>query len=64
MKEARTALQEVHEGVYGSHSSGANLVKKLLRTGYYWSSMEQEAIHYSNKFLQCQQHGHLVHAPT
>jgi hypothetical protein len=41
--EALTTLTEVHNGICGSHSSGLTLAKKLLRTGYYWPTMEKEA---------------------
>ena len=33
--EVKIALQEVHEGICGAHSSGPTLAKKLLRMGYY-----------------------------
>lgn len=62
--EALTALMKVHNGIYGSHSSGLTLAKKFLRIGYYWPTMEKEAHQFVQKCLQCQQHGYLIHAPT
>ena len=32
--------------------------------GYYWHKMEQDFFTFLKKFLQCQQHGNLIHAPT
>lgn len=43
LNEANTALHEVHEGICGGHFNGLSLAKKLMRTGYYWPRMEQDA---------------------
>src|SRR5271167_305613 len=42
--ESKRALIDVHKGICGSHSNGLTLARKLLRAGYYWPKMEQEAI--------------------
>lgn len=44
------ALQEVHEGICGTHSSGPTLAKELLITGYYWSNMEKESYQSDKRF--------------
>lgn len=33
--ESEIALHEIHEGIYGTHSSWLTLAKKLLHLGYY-----------------------------
>lgn len=39
-EESKKALQEVHNDICGTHSSGLTLLKKLIRLGYYWPTME------------------------
>ncbi|XP_012830039.1 PREDICTED: uncharacterized protein LOC105951196 [Erythranthe guttata] len=36
-------LREVHEGICGNHLSGKNLALKILRQGYYWPTMHEDA---------------------
>ncbi len=55
-------LEEVHQGVCGTHSSGLTLGKKLLRIGYYWPTMEADTYHFVKRCVPCQQHGDLIHA--
>ena len=44
LDESKCALINVHEGICRSHSNGLTLAHKLIRVGYYWPNMEQEAI--------------------
>ncbi|RDX81292.1 hypothetical protein CR513_38054, partial [Mucuna pruriens] len=41
-KEAKEILKEIHEGVFGTHASGPNMARKILRAGYYWAKMESD----------------------
>ncbi|XP_065026191.1 uncharacterized protein LOC135650630 [Musa acuminata AAA Group] len=41
--EAQMVLTETHEGVCGEHIGGRTLAHKILRQGYYWSTMCQDA---------------------
>ena len=34
-------MREVHAGVYGPHMGGHMLVRKIMRTGYFWLTMRQ-----------------------
>ncbi|XP_070056908.1 uncharacterized protein [Nicotiana tomentosiformis] len=36
-------MREIHEGHCGNHARGRSLVKPLIRAGYYWPKMEEEA---------------------
>ncbi|KAK3034730.1 hypothetical protein RJ639_032683 [Escallonia herrerae] len=47
--ESVYALQEVHEGICGQHLGGRTLAQKILRQGYYWPTMQKDAI----EFTQC-----------
>ncbi|KAH7848295.1 hypothetical protein Vadar_000864 [Vaccinium darrowii] len=42
--EATMIMEEIHEGVCGPHMNGIMLAKKILRQGYYWSTMETECV--------------------
>ena len=33
-------MREVHAGVYGPHMEGHMLAHKMMRTGYFWLTME------------------------
>ena len=63
-EESKRALVDVHEGICGSHSNGLTLAHKLIRAGYYWPNMKQDAIKYAQSCKQCQLHGNRIHAPT
>ena len=58
------ALQEVHSGICGAHTSGIVLERQILRAGYYWPTIEEDACNFVRKCLPCQQHANLVHAPA
>ncbi|XP_070029908.1 uncharacterized protein [Nicotiana sylvestris] len=62
-KQAATIMTEVHSGVCGPHMSGYVLVKKILRAGYYWLTMERDCISFVRKCRQYQVHGDLIHSP-
>ncbi|XP_065002236.1 uncharacterized protein LOC135635220 [Musa acuminata AAA Group] len=47
--EAQTVLAEIHEGVCGKHSGGRTLAHKILRQGYYWSTMCRDAKAYAQQ---------------
>ena len=38
--EAERIITDVHEGFFGTHSSGYSMSKKILRSEYYWLIME------------------------
>ncbi|XP_058202979.1 uncharacterized protein LOC131317441 [Rhododendron vialii] len=44
--EAARIMEEVHEGVCGPHMSGVMLARKILRKGYFWSTMESQCVDY------------------
>nr|CAN65636.1 hypothetical protein VITISV_037276 [Vitis vinifera] len=46
---ADRVMREVHAGVCGPHMGGHMLARKIMRTGYFWLTME------------CQIHGDLIH---
>ena len=45
-EESKHMLVDVHEDICGSYLNGLTLARKLIRAGYYWPNMEQDAIKY------------------
>ncbi|XP_022889183.1 uncharacterized protein LOC111404631 [Olea europaea var. sylvestris] len=62
--ESSQALEEVHEGVYGNHQGARALAFKLIRYGYYWSTMKKDAQEYVKKCDKCQRFGNVIHSPA
>lgn len=44
--EADYVMRKVHEGVCWNHLGACSLVHKLIRTGYYWPTMQKDAQSY------------------
>ena len=53
-------MQKVHEGVYGNHSKSRSLVHKLIRVGYYWPTVQKDAIAYVKACDKCQRFSNLI----
>ena len=43
LAEAEYVFKEIHEGICGNHSGAWSLSKKIIRAGYYWSSIQADA---------------------
>ncbi|XP_022897720.1 uncharacterized protein LOC111411417 [Olea europaea var. sylvestris] len=52
--ESSQALAEVHEGVCGNHQGARALAFKLIRYGYYWPTMKNDASEYVKRCDRCQ----------
>ncbi|GKV50663.1 hypothetical protein SLEP1_g57362 [Rubroshorea leprosula] len=61
--ETEYAVREVHEGVCGTHIGGKTLARKLLRHGYYWPTMVEDAQNYVKKYPTCQFNADDIHMP-
>nr|XP_027088541.1 uncharacterized protein LOC113709895 [Coffea arabica] len=61
--EAQYMMKEVHSGVCGSHMNGHLLAKKIMRTGYFWLTMERDCIDFVQRCIKCQLHGDVIRAP-
>jgi hypothetical protein len=44
-RETDLLITEIHEGSFGTHANGHAMAKKILRAGYYWSTMEADCFH-------------------
>ncbi|XP_009615673.1 uncharacterized protein [Nicotiana tomentosiformis] len=47
--KASRLLEEIHARVCGPHINGFTLVKKILRAGYFWMTLESDSIRYIQK---------------
>ena len=63
-EEARYILEEIHGGVCGDHAGPRSLVKKVIRTGYFWPTMQVDASEIVKKCDKCQRYGNVQRLPT
>ena len=47
-------LEDLYEGICGSHTRGRSLAHRVITQGYWWSNMQDEAHEYVRKCDQCQ----------
>ncbi|XP_074346702.1 uncharacterized protein LOC141685507 [Apium graveolens] len=52
-EEGNYILREVHEGICGNHSGGGSLAFKVLRQGYYWPTMREDAFNFVRACDHC-----------
>ena len=56
-------LEELREGICGSHTGGRSLAYRAITQGYWWPNMQMEAQEYIKKCDQCQQFTPSIHQP-
>ena len=52
--EAKYILEEIYEGICGDHAGPRSLVSKVIRTGYFWPTMQVDAVELVKKCDKCQ----------
>ena len=62
-EESDSLLEELHEGICGSHTGGRSLAHRALTQGYWWPNMQREAQEYAKKCDQCQRFAPNIHQP-
>ncbi|XP_010665037.1 uncharacterized protein LOC104882648 [Vitis vinifera] len=60
---ADRVMREVHAGVCGPHMGGHMLARKIMRTGYFWLTMETDCCQFVQRCPECQMHSDLIHVP-
>ena len=60
---ADRVMREVHAGVCRPHMGGHMLARKVMRTGYFWLTMETDCCQFVQRCPECQIHGNLIHIP-
>ena len=61
--EEEKMMADLHEGTFGTHSSGHSMAKNILRARYYWSTMEADYYQHSRTCHKCQINADKVHIP-
>ena len=61
--QTESLLEEMHEGICGSHTGGKSLAHRAITQGYWWPKMQREALEYVKKCHQCQQYAPSIHKP-
>ena len=52
-KEAQQIIEELHESSYGPHMNAHMLLRKVMRQGYYWTTMEADCATHVRRCHQC-----------
>lgn len=62
--EAKRILREIHEGACGGHSGGQTLAKQILRYGYFWPTVNRDALDFVKRCDQCQRFSEIKRTPS
>ncbi|KAF7839558.1 reverse transcriptase [Senna tora] len=57
-------MEEVHQGACGEHQGARKLYEELIRIGYYWPTIEADALAFVRRCLPCQKLANSIHAPA
>ena len=58
-EEAKYILEEIYEGICGDHVGSRSLVGKVIRTGYFWPTLQEDAEEFIKKCDKCQRFGNV-----
>ena len=58
-EEAKYVLEEVHEVICGDYMEAKSLVRKIMRAGYFWPTMQQDTANFVKKCDSCQRYGNV-----
>ncbi|GKF85566.1 reverse transcriptase domain-containing protein, partial [Tanacetum coccineum] len=61
--QAKSIIQEVHQGSCGMHAGPRSVVSKIMKLGYYWPSMHIDAKAKIQKCEACQIHSSVPRMP-
>ena len=63
LETSELLLEELYEGICGSHIGGRSIAHRAITQGYWWSNMQKEALEYTKKCDQCQRFALNTHQP-
>ena len=64
-EEVEYVMKEIYEVIYRTHIRSRALSNLVVRQGYFWPTMKQDAINFVRKCDVCQRYTNLVHSsPT
>lgn len=62
-EEAKYILEEIHKGICGDHAGPRSLISKVIRTGYFWPTLQKDAKEFVKKCDKCQRFGNIQCIP-
>ncbi|XP_057808484.1 uncharacterized protein LOC131022962 [Salvia miltiorrhiza] len=62
-EEANFALKEIHVGCCGGHTEFRDLIRKIIRVGFYWPNITKDAREFVCKCKACQRHAGKINIP-
>ena len=62
--EAKYILEEIHKGIYRDHAGPKSLVRKIIRTGYFWPTMQNDAREFIKRCDKYQRFGNVQRIPV
>ena len=62
--EAKYILEEIHEGICGGYAGPRSLVSKVIRIGYFWPTMQVDALELVKKCDKYQRFGNVQRLPV
>ena len=62
--DADYALREVYERICGDHLGGKSLAYKIIRQGYYWPTMQKNAVDFVRRCDSCQRYANIQRRPA
>ena len=63
LEASESLLEELHEGICGSHTRGRSLFHRAITQGYWWPSIKKEVQEYVRKCDQCLRFAPNIHQP-
>ena len=61
--EANYVMREVHEGICGNHGGGRALAHKIIRQGYFWPTVHEDAHELVRRCDECQKFAVIARQP-
>ena len=63
-EEARYILEEIHGGICYDHTNPRSLANKVIRTSYFWPTMQVDAVEIVKKCDKCQRFRNVQQLPV
>ena len=62
--EAKKVIEQVQQGICGTHVGGRTLCHRIITQGYYWPTMRHESQEFVRRCDVCQKFGNVIHVPA
>ena len=63
-EEAKYILEEIHQGICRYHTGPRSLMNKAIQTGYFWPTMQVDAVELVKKCNRCQRYDNVQQLPA